>query len=73
MNNKQFSESRVPLDEIAATFSDLHGKLLTGEDLPPRPFWLEVGSAGYRITDENRDHIARGMLLSLDVRGHLGR
>jgi len=66
------SASRVPMDEIAKSFNQLHRKLIDG-DLPPRPFWLEIGNAGYKITDENRDNIALGMLLCLDVRGHLGR
>ena len=60
------------MDEIAKSFNQLHRKLIDG-DLPPRPFWLEIGNAGYKITDENRDNIALGMLLCLDVRGHLGR
>jgi hypothetical protein len=64
---------RIPIEDIASGFNELHSKLLTGEDLPPRPFWLEIGNAGYKITDENRDSIALGMLLCLDVRGHLGR
>jgi hypothetical protein len=68
----QGSASRVPLEEIAESFNELHRKLLTGE-LPPRPFWLEIGNSGYKITDENRDNIALGMLLCLDVRGHLRR
>lgn len=65
-------ESRVPLDEIAGDFNELHRKLISGDELPPRPFWLEIGNSGYKITDENRDSIALGMLLCLDVRGHLG-
>ena len=67
------SVARVPLDEIAESFNELHRKLLTGGELPPRPFWLEIGNSGYKITDENRDNIALGMLMCLDVRGHLGR
>lgn len=67
------SVSRVPLEEIAESFNELHRKLLTGDELPPRPFWLEIGNSGYKITDANRDNIALGMLLCLDVRGHLGR
>lgn len=63
---------RVELDEVADTFSELHRKLLTGE-LPERPFWLEVGDSAYKITDANRDSIALGMLLALDVRGHFRR
>jgi hypothetical protein len=64
--------NHVPLEEIAASFNELHSKLLDG-NLPPRPFWLEIGNTGYRITDENRDSIALGMLLALDVRGVLER
>lgn len=66
------SASRVPLDEIAESFNELHRKLLTGDELPARPFWLEIGNSGYKITDENRNNIALGMLLCLDVRGHPG-
>ena len=61
------------LDDVADTFNQLHSKLLTGEGLPPRPFWLRIGNTGYKITDENRDTIALGLLMCLDVRGHLAR
>ena len=63
--------SRVPLEEIAQSFDELLRKLIDG-DLPPRPFWLEVGNSGYKITDENRVNISLGMLMGLEVRGHLG-
>lgn len=61
------------LDEVADTFNQLHSKLLTGDGLPPRPFWLRIGNTGYKITDENRDTIALGLIMCLDVRGHLSR
>lgn len=61
------------IDDVADTFNKLHSKLLTGDGLPPRPFWLRIGNAGYKITDENRDTIALGLLMCLDVRGHLSR
>ncbi len=63
---------RVDINEIAQSFHDVHSKLLLG-DLPPRPFWLQIGDSGYKITDENRNSVALGMMLCLDVRGYFGR
>lgn len=61
------------LDDVAESFNQLHSKLLTGDGLPPRPFWLRIGNTGYKIADENRDTIALGLLMCLDVRGHFSR
>jgi len=62
----------VPLEEVACDFEELHSKLATGE-LPPLPFWLDIGNSSYRITEENRKALAVGMLLCLDARGFLGK
>lgn len=33
----------------------------------PRPFWLQVGRSGFRVTDENRDALSLGLLLGLEL------
>ena len=64
------STPRIHLSKISNNWNDLHLKLHTGRGLPDTPFWMEIGSAGFRITDENRQSLALGMLLCLDVRAH---
>lgn len=52
--------------ELADSAGALEVKFLSN-DLPPRPFKLIVGRAGFTITDENMRWIGFGMLLSVEI------
>jgi hypothetical protein len=62
----------IDVGEIGSSAGEVHTALMTGEGLPPRPFWLQVGDSAFHITDENRDALSLGMLLWLSVKDHLG-
>ena len=59
-------DPHIPFCSVATDASDLHAKLLSG-DLPAMPFWLQVGNESFRITEENRRELARGILLGMDL------
>lgn len=59
---------RYDIEDVAKSWSDLYVKLMNGTNLPKRPFWLNVGDAGFKITDENRDNLSLGMLLGMSIR-----
>ena len=68
MNNTEDSTPRIPIEEIGTTWTEVYTKLMTGNGLPERPFWLELSSNGFKITEDNRDAISLGMLLGLSMR-----
>lgn len=61
-------EEKYDLEEIATTWTELNSKLSSGEGLPQLPFWLTIGGTGFRVTEENRETLALGMLLGLTSR-----
>lgn len=65
------AERHILIEEIASDWSEFETKLTLG-DLP-MPCWVEIGDSGFRITKENKDTLAMGMLLCLCVRDHFKR
>ncbi len=59
---------RVDVEEVATTWGELYTKLSSGKDLPDRPFWLMFGDSGFKITDQNRDTLALGMMIRLECK-----
>lgn len=59
---------RVDVEEVAITWGELYTKLSSGTGLPDRPFWLMFGNSGFKITDQNRDTLAIGMMMGLDAK-----
>lgn len=65
------SDNEIPeyeLADIANSWAELYTKLMTGNDLPPRPFWLRLSDSGFKVTEENRDNLSLGMLLGLHIK-----
>ena len=59
---------RIEIEDVASTWGELYTKLSSGQGLPERPFWLMFGDSGFKITDQNRDTLALGMMLGLDAK-----
>ena len=59
------SVPRIKLEDIAGSWVDLHSKLCLAEI--PMPFWLEVGEAHIKVTEDNHDALALGMVLGIAV------
>lgn len=58
----------IKLEDIARDWLDFYQKLQLAEI--PMPYWLEIGKARYKITKENYESVARGMLIGLEIRAH---
>lgn len=59
---------KVDIEDVASTWGELYTKLSSGKDLPDRPFWLMFGNSGFKITDQNRDTLALGMMMGMDAK-----
>lgn len=64
------STPRHDIDELASSAAELYQMLMTGDGLPDLPFWLAVGDAGFKVTEQNRDALSLGMLLQMDAKEH---
>jgi len=58
----------LKLEDIAKDWLDFYSLLQFGSI--PMPYMLEIGNASYKITKENYELLAKGMLIGLEVKAH---
>lgn len=66
-SGRTYDNAKIPeIDASRFTLGELSTALSSGE--LRLPVWIRIGRAGYRITEENKDAICRGLLIALELK-----